>query len=174
MVGVRVFTAMQAAGPLEAGTPETVCWIGVGEDGKAGRSFPGEVSSTKFRSTSSKATQACRLCGLPEMDVDQTRSARHERPTPLRAPNPSSICKQRPSNSGPHPAQDDQYAVRHRRYGQAGDPWKDGPLEAVVREDLHGPVSSGSQARPWGRKPTGQSLWNGHVDPTQNGLRAVV
>jgi hypothetical protein len=29
---------------------------------------------------------------------------------------------------------------------------------AVVTEDLH--VSSGSQARPWGRKPTGQSLWN--------------
>jgi hypothetical protein len=44
VVGVRVFTAMQAAGPLEAGKPETVCLIGVGEDGKAGRSFPGEVA----------------------------------------------------------------------------------------------------------------------------------
>jgi hypothetical protein len=68
VVGVQVFTVMQAAGPLEAGKLETVCWIGVGEDGRAGRSFPGEeVSSTKFRSTSSKATQACRLRGLPSL-----------------------------------------------------------------------------------------------------------
>ena len=42
VVGVRVFTVMQAAGPLEARKPETVCLIGVGGDGKAGRSFPGE------------------------------------------------------------------------------------------------------------------------------------
>ena len=70
VVGVRVITVMQAAGPLEAGKPETVCWIGVGDDGKAGaagRSFRGEeVSSTKFRS--SKATQACRPRGLPSLE----------------------------------------------------------------------------------------------------------
>jgi hypothetical protein len=70
------------------------------------------------------------LLEAEELDVDQTRSARHERPASPRFP-PLLTFKRladdlRFALAGPS-ARDHQLAARHERYGHAGDPWKNGP-----------------------------------------------
>ena len=67
------------------------------------------------------------LLEAEELDVDQTRSARHERPAAPRSRTPLPTSTRSPPNSGPHPALDGDFPDRHVRYGHAGDPWKNGP-----------------------------------------------
>jgi hypothetical protein len=66
------------------------------------------------------------LLEAEELDVDQTRSARHERPVSPRSSLPPPASGQ-PTISGSPSARDHQLAARHERYGHAGDPWKNGP-----------------------------------------------